>query len=117
MSLEASSGYQGEHAPEAIGHYRVIGWLGGGDFGDVYEAHDLERGEVVAVKVLSSPSPLADIDFKTEVRLVADLAHPNLLTPFEMLESDGRLAFAMLATCSSSTSACRGTGPRRAPRE
>lgn len=95
MTLDPSSGQDGELMPEAIGHYRVVRRLGGGGFGDVYEANDLERGEVVAIKVLSAPSPTADIDFKAEVRIVADLAHPNLLTPFEMLESDGRLAFAM----------------------
>lgn len=95
MNLDASGGQDGALMPEAIGHYRVVRRLGGGGFGDVDEAHDLERDRVVAVKVPSAPSPLADIEFKTEVRMVVDLAPPRLLTPFEMLESDGRLAVAM----------------------
>lgn len=85
----------GPRVPYEVGHYRVIGRLGGGGFGEVYEALDLERGELVALKTLSAPSPAADLRFKGEVRIVADLEHPNLLTPYELLESSGRLAFAM----------------------
>ncbi len=81
--------------PHAIGHYRLLGRIGVGGFGDVFEAIDLERNEVVALKTLLSQSPLDHARLKAEVRLVADLAHPNILTPYEMLETDGRVVFTM----------------------
>ncbi|XP_031107548.1 cysteine-rich receptor-like protein kinase 2 [Ipomoea triloba] len=53
--------------------------LGEGGFGDVYKG-TLQNGDVVAVKKLTMISSRAMIEyFETEVRLITDIHHPNLI--------------------------------------
>ncbi len=58
--------------------------LGGGGFGDVYEARDREHGTMVALKALRSAHPEWVYRFKREFRVVGDLAHPNLARLYEL---------------------------------
>jgi serine/threonine protein kinase len=58
--------------------YRIQTLLGQGGFGFVYQAWDLNLNMPVAVKELSSASPLADQQFSVEARRLASLRHPNL---------------------------------------
>ena len=59
----------------------------------VYLARDIQRGRQVALKVLRSE--LGGLDgaarFHREIRLVADLVHPNILPLLDSGETDGRL--------------------------
>ncbi|XP_019185437.1 PREDICTED: cysteine-rich receptor-like protein kinase 2 [Ipomoea nil] len=52
--------------------------LGEGGFGDVYKGK-LQNGNVVAVKKLTMISSRAMADFETEVRLITNIHHPNLI--------------------------------------
>ncbi|MFO0554100.1 MAG: AAA family ATPase [Polyangiaceae bacterium] len=76
----------------ALGRYDVIGRLGRGGMGTVYEAIDRERGTKVALKTLSVADAAGSVLLKREFRVVADLAHPNLAPVYE-LGSDGGIWF------------------------
>ncbi len=58
--------------------------LGVGGFGEVYVACDKEHGTLVALKSLKAPEPDAIYRFKREFRIVADLAHPNIVRLYEL---------------------------------
>src|ERR671911_943027 len=62
--------------------------LGTGGFGEVYEAFDRHRAEVVALKVLKRTDAAALYRFKKEFRTLANLVHRNLVTLYE-LNSEG----------------------------
>lgn len=69
--------------------------LGSGAFGDVYEAYDREHGTQIALKSLKSSDPDWIYRFKSEFRIVGDLAHPNLVRLYELLVEDDRWYLTM----------------------
>ncbi len=66
--------------------------LGAGGFGTVFEAWDRDRGALVALKLLKEQQGDALYRFKQEFRSLCTLAHPNLVTLYE-LHSEGRRWF------------------------
>jgi serine/threonine-protein kinase len=77
---------------QIIGHYRIVRLLGEGGMGEVYLADDINLGRRVALKLLPSQFT-RDADrlrrFKHEARAIAALNHPNIITIFEIGETDG----------------------------
>jgi len=69
--------------------------LGAGGFGTVWEAHDRERGERVALKALSRIAAEGVFRFKQEFRAAQDLSHPNLVRLGELFEMGGGWFFSM----------------------
>jgi hypothetical protein len=75
--------------------FRIEGRLGSGGFGDVYVAHDEQLGAQVALKHLSRRDADALARFKREFRSLQDLAHPNLVRLYELLQHEGEWFFTM----------------------
>jgi tetratricopeptide (TPR) repeat protein len=77
----------------AGGRYRELEEIGRGAAGAVYRAYDAELGRWVALKVLVQSewvSPGARERFRREGRAMAGLAHPNVVTVYDVGEDHGR---------------------------
>jgi serine/threonine protein kinase len=75
-----------------FGPYEVIGSLGAGGMGEVYEARDTRLDRSVAIKVL--PAELAHdaaarARFDREARAIAALNHPNICALHDIGDADG----------------------------
>jgi serine/threonine-protein kinase len=80
------------------GRYRILAELGSGGMGVVYKAHDMDLGDMVALKMLK-PGVVADTEqlerLKSEIRLARRITHPNVLRTFDFGEVDGRPYISM----------------------
>ena len=77
---------------QQLGHYETIALLGEGGMGTVYLAKDTRLGRKVALKLLPSYFT-RDANrlrrFEQEARAASSLNHPNILTIYEIGETDG----------------------------
>lgn len=82
--------------PKQFGRYRVLGVLGRGGMGAVYQADDPELGRRVAIKVLREDLATADRDaLRREAQALARLVHPNVIAVYDVGESGERVFLVM----------------------
>ncbi len=75
--------------------FLVLRRIGAGGMGVVYEAHDQQRNERVALKTLPLVHAEALYYLKQEFRALSDFVHPNLVTLHELFAVDGQWFFTM----------------------
>src|SRR5262245_51655444 len=75
--------------------YRVVGFLGEGSYGCVYEALDRVSEQRVALKTLTRATEKALTQFKREFRALSEVNHVNLVGLRELYEHDGTWLIAM----------------------
>lgn len=75
--------------------YEVVRSLGEGGMGVVYEVVDRERGARVALKTAQNLDANALYRFKAEFRALADVAHPGLVTLYDLVTDGPRPFFTM----------------------
>jgi len=80
------------------GRYRIDAEIGRGGMATVYLAHDLRHDSLVAVKVLRDrvAEQLAGERFNREIRIAANLRHPNIVAVFDSGETDDGLPFYVM---------------------
>jgi len=81
-----------------LGPYEVLGPIGAGGMGEVYQARDTRLDRTVAIKVLPaelSSDPERRARFEREARTIAALNHPHICTLHDIGHHDGTTYLVM----------------------
>ena len=88
--------------PERLGKYEIVGVLGQGAMGVVYDAVDPHIDRRVAIKTIHAPllhspehEPLVTARFRTEAQAAGRLSHPNIVSIYEYGEAGDEHFIAM----------------------
>ncbi|UCG89016.1 MAG: protein kinase, partial [Gemmatimonadota bacterium] len=98
-SVVEDAGAWESHLRRALGDdYELLGELGSGGFGRVYEVRDLELEREVALKVLHpflTSDPAVVERFHREAQLAARIVHPNIVNTYDIGGRLGLLWYTM----------------------
>jgi hypothetical protein len=87
-----------EESPKKWGTFEIVGEIGRGAFGTVYIARDPALGLTLALKVIRPRSPDVPLDPEralNEARLLAKIAHPNVVRVFRADRIGNEVGVAM----------------------
>ena len=93
--LAAPNGTVSGHPTVLPERFRIVRRLGSGGMGVVYEAVDRNRDETVALKTLRSWDPAGIYRLKKEFRSLAEVAHRNLVTLYELIAHEQSWFYTM----------------------
>ena len=84
-------------AGQRLGAYEIISALGAGGMGEVYRAVDTRLDRMVAVKLLVETGASAEVRrrFANEARTASALNHPNIVTIYDIVETDAGAMIVM----------------------
>ena len=91
MAAEITDQLYGSIIGQTLGHYRVDILLGSGGMGSVYQAQDIKLNRRVALKLLPSYltiDPNRMQRFEREAQAASALNHPNIITIYDIGESE-----------------------------
>ena len=86
-AYQANRLLQGRGTELLLGPYRILDRLGEGGMGQVFRARHSKMDRLAALKIIPKErvtDPVAVSRFYREVRAVAQLSHPNIVTAFEV---------------------------------
>lgn len=77
-----------------LGKYRIVRWLGGGQFGDVFLAQDTILEKEFALKI-ARMRPQDILMLRDEARLLASLDHPNIVRFYNIDSIENRFIMVL----------------------
>ena len=83
--------------------YEIVGLLGFGGMGAVYEALQPNMNRRIALKFIPSHDPVTAERFKREARTVGQLEHPNTVTVFDYGQTDDGFLYLTMEMLSGRT--------------
>ena len=89
---------QHPHSDQSARRYKLLRTLGKGSFSKVKEAVHIVSGELVAIKVLDKAMIAKEEDLnriKREIKILKVANHPNLISLYEIMETDKYYFFVM----------------------
>jgi len=96
--IQIPSTVGGQTQVQMLGDYQLVGKLGEGGMGTVYEAIQVKLKRQVALKVLPQESTKDETflaRFHREAQAAASLNHPNIVQVYDIAEDKGHHFFAM----------------------
>jgi serine/threonine protein kinase/tetratricopeptide (TPR) repeat protein len=83
---------------DLLGRYEITGEIGVGGMGAVYRARDKQLGRDVAIKLVGDRKELTEMlaaRLLREAQALAQLSHPNVVTIYDVGETEGRVFVVM----------------------